>query len=200
MKKVELIRSRLNPLAVDDVDTDQIIPARFLKTIERTGLGAHLFADWRGSRFDASDASARILLAGNNFGCGSSREHAVWALCDFGFAAVIATSFADIFRANALKNGLIPVEVDAHLQRFLVDARAADPQLTVRIDVRRATLTLPDALGPSGAAGGAERSELDEVPFPLDPFARRCITEGIDELEYLRRHEPAIAAWEKSHG
>ena len=162
MKKVELIRSRCNPLLVDDVDTDQIIPARFLKTIGRAGLGAQLFADWRGGRFDAAN-DARVLLAGNNFGCGSSREHAVWALADFGFEAVIARSFADIFRNNALKNGVVPVAVE------------------VTIDVARATLFLPDG---------------EEVAFPLDPFARQCLTQGIDELEYLRRHETAIAVWE----
>jgi 3-isopropylmalate/(R)-2-methylmalate dehydratase small subunit len=180
MKKVELIRSRVNPLVVDDVDTDQIIPARFLKTIGRAGLGANLFADWRGGRFDASN-EARILLAGNNFGCGSSREHAVWALTDFGFEAVIARSFADIFRSNALKNGLVPVAVDGDVHRFLVD----NPGVEVSVDVARAMLVLPDG---------------EEVTFPLDPFARQCLTQGIDELEYLRRHETAIAVWEARNG
>ena len=184
MKKVEIIRSRLNPLLVDDVDTDQIIPARFLKTIGRAGLGAQLFADWRGSRFDAS-SDARILLAGNNFGCGSSREHAVWALCDFGFQAVIAPSFADIFKANALKNGLVPVEVQGSLHKYLVDARAANADVALHIDVRKTVLVLPDG---------------EEVPFPLDPFARRCLTEGIDELEFLRQHEAQIAEFEARHG
>jgi 3-isopropylmalate/(R)-2-methylmalate dehydratase small subunit len=180
MKKVETLKSRLNPLVVDDVDTDQIIPARFLKTTGRVGLGASLFADWRGSRFDAA-SDARVLLAGNNFGCGSSREHAVWALTDFGFEAVIARSFADIFRANALKNGLVPVAVDANVHRYLVD----NPQSEVTVDVARAVLVLPDG---------------EEVAFPLDPFARQCLVQGIDELEYLRRHETAIAVWEARHG
>jgi 3-isopropylmalate/(R)-2-methylmalate dehydratase small subunit len=184
MKKVELIESRLNPLCVDDIDTDQIIPARFLKTIGRAGLGANLFADWRGLRFDAS-SDARILLAGNNFGCGSSREHAVWALVDFGFQAVIAPSYADIFRANALKNGLVPVVVDAEVHRYLMDARSQNPSLTVRVDVARAAVVLPDG---------------EEVSFPLDPFARRCLVEGIDELEYLRRHDADIAAFEARRG
>ena len=180
MKKVETIRSRVNPLVVDDVDTDQIIPARFLKTTGRAGLGAQLFADWRGGRFDAAN-DARILLAGINFGCGSSREHAVWALTDFGFEAVIARSFADIFRANALKNGLVPVAVPADVHKHLVE----HPDVEVTVDVARAVLVLPDA---------------EEVAFPLDPFARQCLTQGIDELEYLRRHETAIAVWEARHG
>jgi 3-isopropylmalate/(R)-2-methylmalate dehydratase small subunit len=180
MKRVELIRSRCNPLLVDDVDTDQIIPARFLKTIGRAGLGAQLFADWRGARFDAT-TSERVLLAGNNFGCGSSREHAVWALADFGFEAVIARSFADIFRANALKNGLVPVAVEASVHRFLVD----NPTAEVIIDVARGLLLLPNG---------------EEVSFPLDRFARECLTHGIDELDYLRRHETAIAVWEARHG
>jgi 3-isopropylmalate/(R)-2-methylmalate dehydratase small subunit len=180
MKKVELIRSRVNPLVVDDVDTDQIIPARFLKTIGRAGLGANLFADWRGARFDATN-DARALLAGVNFGCGSSREHAVWALTDFGFEAVIARSFADIFRSNALKNGLVPVAVDADVHRFLVE----NPGVEVSVDVARAVLVMPDG---------------EEVAFPLDPFARQCLTQGIDELEYLRRHETAIAVWEARNG
>jgi 3-isopropylmalate/(R)-2-methylmalate dehydratase small subunit len=179
-KKVGLIRSRCNPLLVDDVDTDQIIPARFLKTIGRAGLGAQLFADWRGARFDGAD-DARILLAGVNFGCGSSREHAVWALSDFGFEAVIARSFADIFRANALKNGLVPVAVDEDVHRFLV----AHPHIEVTVDVARGVLVL---------AG------REEVPFPLDPFAKQCLVDGIDELEYLRRHETAIAVWEARNG
>ncbi len=180
MKKVETIRSRVNPLVVDDVDTDQIIPARFLKTTGRAGLGAQLFADWRGGRFDAAN-DARILLAGVNFGCGSSREHAVWALTDFGFAAVIARSFADIFRANALKNGLVPVAVEADVHKYLVE----HPGVEVTVDVAGAKLVLPDG---------------EEVSFPLDPFARQCLTQGIDELEYLRRHETAIAVWEARHG
>ncbi len=195
MKKVELIRARCNHLLVDDVDTDQIIPARFLKTIGRAGLGAQLFADWRGSRFDAA-GEGRILLAGGNFGCGSSREHAVWALADFGFQAVIARSFADIFRANALKNGLVPVAVPGDVHRFLIEHAHAE----VVVDVARAIVVMPSGLGPSGAAGGAERSDMIEVPFPLDEFARKCLTQGIDELEYLRQHETAIAVWEARHG
>ncbi len=182
MNPVEKIVSRVVPLVVDDIDTDQIIPARYLKTTEKKGLGAHLFADWR-ARFHP-DAAAHILLAGHNFGCGSSREHAVWALTDGGFRAVVAPSFADIFRANALKNGLVPVTVEDSLHAFLRDAVAAKPELTLAVDVRHAELTLPDG---------------ERVPFPLDPFARRCLVEGIDELAYIQKHEDLIAAFEARH-
>jgi 3-isopropylmalate/(R)-2-methylmalate dehydratase small subunit len=182
MKAVEKITSRLVTLLVDDIDTDQIIPARFLKTTEKVGLGQHLFADWR-QRF-RPDAEAHILLAGANFGCGSSREHAVWALTDGGFQAVVAPSFADIFRANALKNGLVPVSVDASLHGFLRDACAGNPEMVLTVDVRQGELTLPDG---------------ERVPFPLEPFARRCLTEGIDELAYIQKHEPLIAAFEARH-
>jgi 3-isopropylmalate/(R)-2-methylmalate dehydratase small subunit len=195
MNKVDLVRSRVIPLNADDVDTDQIIPARFLKVTERAGLGAHLFADWRyladGSPrpefvLNRPDAEgAQILLAGNNFGCGSSREHAPWALYEWGIRAVIARSFADIFRANALKNGLVPVTVDAHLHKWLKETRAVDAGLTLTVDVARSALILPDG---------------EAVSFPLDPFARRCLLDGVDELEYLRGHEAQIAAYEAKHG
>jgi 3-isopropylmalate/(R)-2-methylmalate dehydratase small subunit len=127
---------------------------------------------------------ATVLLARKNFGCGSSREHAPWALQQYGFKAVIAPSFADIFKANALKNGLVPVAVDGSLHKYLSEARAADADVSVRIDVRKAVVVLPDN---------------EEVPFPLDPFAQRCLVEGIDELEYLRRHDAQIGEWEARH-
>jgi 3-isopropylmalate/(R)-2-methylmalate dehydratase small subunit len=184
MNPVEKISSRVIPLPGDDVDTDQIIPARFLKTTEKKGLGQNLFADWRGSRF-VPEEGARILLAGHNFGCGSSREHAVWALVDAGFGAVVARSFADIFRANALKNGLVPVVVDEHLHQFLRETRAAHVDMTLTVDVRAATLILPDG---------------ETVGFALDPFAQKCLVEGIDELDYLIRQEPAVAAFEARRG
>jgi 3-isopropylmalate/(R)-2-methylmalate dehydratase small subunit len=183
-KGVEKIVSRVLPLLADDVDTDQIIPARYLKTTEKKGLGQVLFNDWRGTRFIPDD-DAHILLAGHNFGCGSSREHAVWALTDAGFQAVVARSFADIFRANAMKNGLVPVTVDEHLHKFLREARATNAGLRVTIDVRAATLILPDG---------------ETVQFPIDPFAQKCLVEGIDELDYLRRNETAIAAYEARGG
>ena len=177
---VKEIVSRVVPLLIDDVDTDQIIPARFLKTTQKAGLGAQLFNDWRGKQFKPVEG-ARILLAGQNFGCGSSREHAVWALTDAGIAAVVARSFADIFRNNALKNGLVPVVVDEKVHAYLASARADDDGLQLTIDVATAQLTLPDG---------------EVVSFPLEPFARRCLVEGIDELDYLVRHEADIAAFE----
>jgi 3-isopropylmalate/(R)-2-methylmalate dehydratase small subunit len=183
-KGVEKIVSRVLPLLADDVDTDQIIPARYLKTTEKKGLGQVLFNDWRGTRF-IPDADAHVLLAGHNFGCGSSREHAVWALTDAGIQAVVARSFADIFRANAMKNGLVPVIVDEHLHKFLREARATNAELRISIDVRAATLTLPDG---------------ETVSFPIDPFAQKCLVEGIDELDYLLRTQDAITAFEARSG
>jgi len=190
MKPVRLIRSRTVPLAVDNIDTDQIIPARFLVTTSREGLGKGLFADWR---FDAAgaprpefslnkkDASgATVLVAGRNFGCGSSREHAVWALQSCGFEAVVSTAFADIFRANALKNGLVPVQVDEATQAALFAAAGAE----IVIDVEAGTLAL-----------GATRAS-----FPLEPFARYCLLHGTDELSYLLSKDKEIAAFEAAAG
>ncbi len=191
MKPFTKLESRLVPLPIDNVDTDQIIPARFLKTISKEGLGDQLFFDWRyGAEgrprpdFILNQSRARgaeVLLAGDNFGCGSSREHAPWALTQFGFRAVISTSFADIFRQNALKNSLLPVAVprDVHAELF-----ALAPDATVAIDLASQTLTLP-----SGRA----------VEFPIDTFSKTCLLEGIDELGYILKQEPAIAAYEASH-
>jgi 3-isopropylmalate/(R)-2-methylmalate dehydratase small subunit len=184
---VRRIVSRTVHLPLEDVDTDQIIPARFLKGTSREGLGRWLFADWR---YDASGAprpefvlnrpealGARVLVAGRNFGCGSSREHAVWALRDHGFAAVVSTAFADIFFNNALKNGLVPVQVDAFTHARL----AGDAE--VAVDLEACTLTLAD--GTTAA-------------FPVPPFARYCLLNGTDELQFLLSQEPAIAAYEKA--
>ena len=180
------LRTRTVVLPADDVDTDQIVPARFLMGTGRAGLGRALFADWR---FDAQGqprpdspldgraaAGAQALVAGRNFGCGSSREHAAWALVDFGFRAVLAPSFADIFRANALKNGLLPVAVTPEAHARL---RAA-PQ-TVEIDLAACRLALSD-----GSAWS----------FEIDPFARRCLLDGVDELGFLLAREAEIAAFE----
>jgi 3-isopropylmalate/(R)-2-methylmalate dehydratase small subunit len=162
----------------ENVDTDQIIPARFLTTTSRDGLGPHAFQDWRyladGSPnpdfplSQPSAAGARVLVAGHNFGCGSSREHAVWALMGAGFRAVVSSTFADIFRGNALGNGLLPIQVDAALLASLISHARPDQRLGV--DLERGTLTLPE--------GGS-------VPFAVPPFARHCLLHGIDELQFL---------------
>ena len=194
MEPVTTLTSRAALLLLDDVDTDQIIPARFLTTTARTGLGAALFADWR---FDAAgtprpefalnqpeSAAARILVAGRNFGCGSSREHAPWALVDYGFKAVIATSFADIFRGNALKNGLLPIEISEADHGTLVAQLRRDKERPLVIDLASQTVKLPD--------GGSST-------FPIDPFAKRCLLDGVDQLGFLLSGEAEIAAYERTH-
>ncbi|MBZ5728958.1 MAG: 3-isopropylmalate dehydratase small subunit [Acidobacteriia bacterium] len=191
MKPFRNFESRLAPLAVNNVDTDQIIPARFLKTVSKQGLDQQLFHDWR---YDAEGrpkadfilnqpraAGAQVLLAGDNFGCGSSREHAPWALVQFGFRAVISTSFADIFKQNALKNSLLPIVVPPDVHAELFAAVAADAGATVKIDLANQILTTP---------GGRQ------VEFPVDSFAKHCLVEGVDELGYIQRHEGDIAAFE----
>ena len=190
MEPVNQIRSKTVVLAIDDIDTDQIIPARFLTTTAKTGLGKNLFTDWRyhsdGSlRKDfilnaPQSAGAAVLVAGNNFGCGSSREHAPWALLDFGIRAVISTEIADIFRNNSLKNGLVPVIVGKEDHRWLVEHPGAE----VTIDLETTTLALPDGR---------------RVQFPIDRFARYCLMHGIDQLGFLLEHETAIAKFEQRH-
>jgi 3-isopropylmalate/(R)-2-methylmalate dehydratase small subunit len=189
MEPFRVLTGRTVVLPMDDVDTDQIIPARFLKGTTRSGLGRGLFADRRyaadGSpRPDfalnrAEAAGAPILVTGRNFGCGSSREHAVWALADQGFRAVIGPSFADIFRGNALKNGLLPVAIPADVHARL----AASSGATVTIDLEKQEVALPD---------GAR------VAFAVDPFARHCLLHGIDELDFLLGQEEAINAYEST--
>ncbi len=191
MQPVTTVRSRTVVLPATNIDTDQIIPARFLTTTTRTGLGRQLFADWR----YAPDGSARaefalnrpeaagctILVAGHNFGCGSSREHAPWALLDYGIRAVVSTEIADIFRSNALKNGLLPVVVDEATSRWLIEHPGAD----VTIDVETTTLSLPTG---------------ERATFPLEPFARYCLLNGVDELGFLLARMPQIEAYERAHG
>ena len=184
------LSSRTVILPAANIDTDQIIPARFLTTTTRTGLGTQLFADWRYDSGGAPRADftlnrpeargCQILVAGHNFGCGSSREHAPWALVDFGFRAVVSTGIADIFTSNALKNGLLPVVVDETTSAWLL----ANPGAQIVIDVAARTLTLP-----SGAT----------ARFPLEPFAQQCLLEGVDELGYLLAREQEIAAYETRH-
>jgi 3-isopropylmalate/(R)-2-methylmalate dehydratase small subunit len=184
MEKFTAFESKLVPLPIDNIDTDQIIPARFLKTISKEGLGDQLFYDWRlNPEFILNTPEAKasqILLAGDNFGCGSSREHAPWALTQYGFRAVVSTSFADIFKQNSLKNSLLPIVVprDVHAELF------ANPDAAVKVDLATQTITLP-----SGRA----------VEFPVDPFAKHCLLEGIDELGYILQQDPAIVAFESDH-
>jgi 3-isopropylmalate/(R)-2-methylmalate dehydratase small subunit len=188
MEPITAIRSRTVVLPFDDVDTDQIIPARFLTTTTKVGLGKNLFSDWRyeGDGQERADfvlnkpenRGAAILVGGRNFGCGSSREHAPWALVDFGIRAVVSTSIADIFRNNALKNGLVPVLVDADVHAWLL----ANPGVEVALDLGSATLALPDGR---------------KIEFPIDGFARYCLMNGIDQLGFLMEHEAAIAAYEQ---
>lgn len=191
MEKFTRFTSCLAPLPIDNIDTDQIIPARFLKTTSKAGLGDQLFYDWR---YDADGKpnpefilnkpegrAAQVLLAGDNFGCGSSREHAPWALTQYGFRAVISTSFADIFRGNALKNSLLPIVVPRDVHTALFDAVRNDSAATVNVDLAQQALTLPDG---------------SRVTFPIDEFSKYCLLEGVDELGYILQQEPAIAAYE----
>jgi 3-isopropylmalate/(R)-2-methylmalate dehydratase small subunit len=191
MQPILTIESRTVVLPSTNIDTDQIIPARFLTTTTREGLGRQAFADWR---YDSAGepnpdfvlnrpeaAHCAVLVAGRNFGCGSSREHAPWALLDYGFRAVISTEIADIFRNNSLKNGLVPVVVDDTTHEWLL----TNPGAVVRIDVQTGTLTLP-----TGAS----------ATFPIEAFARYCLLHGTDELGFLLQQAPLIESYERKHG
>jgi len=177
----ETLESKIVVLPIDNIDTDQIIPARFLKAISKDGLGEGLFLDWRRQpEFPLNqpeNKGAKILVTGDNFGCGRSREHAPWALTQYGFRAVLSTSFADIFNGNALKNGLLPIVVPADVHAELLKS----PGMVVKVDLAAQTLTL--------ATGRA-------VQFPIDPFAKECLLEGVDELGYMLQQDAAIAAFE----
>ena len=187
MDAIAQLSSRTVVLPMVDIDTDQIIPARFLTTTSKDGLGRHLFAYWRFNA-DGSDnpdfvlntpgsTGCQVLVAGNNFGCGSSREHAPWALLDYGIRAIISTAIADIFRSNSLKNGLLPIVVDEETHAWLIE----NPGAEVVIDVAASTLTLPDGR---------------TVSYPIDSFARHCLLEGIDQLGYLQQHDEQIRNFE----
>jgi 3-isopropylmalate/(R)-2-methylmalate dehydratase small subunit len=191
MQPIRTIQSRTVVLASTNIDTDQIIPARFLTTTTKEGLGKQAFADWR---YDSAGApipdfvlnkpesqGCAVLVGGRNFGCGSSREHAPWALLDYGFRAVISTEIADIFRSNSLKNGLLPVVVDEATHQWLV----ANPGANVRVDLESNTLSLPNGVA---------------VTFAVEGFARYCLLNGTDELGFLLQQADAIARYEHSHG
>jgi 3-isopropylmalate/(R)-2-methylmalate dehydratase small subunit len=190
MAQFTTLTARMMPLPVNNVDTDQIIPARFLKATDKNGMGDHLFADWRYNPDGSPKAGfvlnqpryqgAQVLLTGDNFGCGSSREHAPWALLGYGFRAVISTSFADIFRNNAIKNGLLPIVVDSQTHKRLFDIVAESPRAEVSVDLAAQTLSFP---------GG-------KAAFPVDNFAKSCLLNGLDELGYLMGFEKEIAAHE----
>jgi 3-isopropylmalate/(R)-2-methylmalate dehydratase small subunit len=192
MNPLKTLSARVVALPNQNIDTDQITPARFLKVTDKAGMDKNLFADWR---YDSNGKprpdfvlnqpeaqGAQILLAGDNFGCGSSREHAVWALTAYGFRVVISTSFADIFRNNSLKNGLLPIVVDKETHADLFDLVQEIPNVELKIDVAAQTMTLPD-----GRA----------VSFALEPFAKTCLLQGVDELGYLIAREDVIARYEE---
>jgi len=195
MAQFTSLTSRVVVMPVNDVDTDQIIPARFLKATDKKGMGDHLFADWRYTA-DGSpkpdfvlnkpeSQGCQILLAGDNFGCGSSREHAPWALTGFGFHAVISTSFADIFRSNSLKNGLLPIVVDAKTHQDLFEMLEEIPAAELSVDLASQTVSLPDGR---------------KVTFPIDGFAKTCLLNGVDELGYILGFEKQISAFEERGG
>lgn len=191
MEKFKILTGRLAPLPIDNIDTDQIIPARFLKTISKAGLGDNLFSDWRYLPDGSPNPefllnkpeghAATILLAGDNFGCGSSREHAPWALVQYGFRAVISTSFADIFKGNAVKNSLLPIVVAPEVSKTLFKAVEVNPSVTVTVDLETQKIVLPDG---------------SSVIFPVDEFARQCMLQGVDELGYILSLSGEIAAFE----
>lgn len=194
MEPITAFTGRVVALPNENVDTDQVIPARFLKITDKQALGQYLFNDWR---YDAQGnprpefvlnqpeaKGAEILLAGNNFGCGSSREHAPWALRGFGFRAVISTSFADIFKNNSLMNGLLPIVVDEATHRDLFDLVAEIPNVELTVDLATQSIALP---------GGRA------VPFPIDSFSKFCLLNGVDEMGYLLKQDDVISSYEKAH-
>jgi 3-isopropylmalate/(R)-2-methylmalate dehydratase small subunit len=193
MAQFNSFTSRVIPLPANDIDTDQIIPAQFLKVTDKNGLADALFYNWRYNP-DGSpkadfilnrpeSAGAQILLTGDNFGCGSSREHAPWALRGYGFRAIISTSFADIFRNNSLKNGLLPILVDGKTHRMLFDLVEETPDVVFTVELASQTLSFPNG----------------SVGFPIDPFNKTCLLNGVDELGYILGFEKEIAAFEAGH-
>jgi 3-isopropylmalate/(R)-2-methylmalate dehydratase small subunit len=194
MEPITTFTAKIVALPSENIDTDQIIPARFLKTTNKAGLGESLFADWR---YDADGnpnpdfvlnrpdvQGAQVLIAGNNFGCGSSREHAPWALQGYGLKAVVSTYFADIFKNNALKNGLLPITVDEETYHQLVSLFEEEPGTTVTIDLSGQRLVLPDGR---------------KVEFPIDGFSKHCLLNGVDQMGFLMQQEEDIVAYETAH-
>lgn len=194
MEPIRTFTGKAVALPINDTDTDQIIPARYLKVTDKAGLGQALFSDWRYNADGSPKADfilnqpqhqgATVLIGGHNFGCGSSREHAPWALMGAGFKAVISTYFADIFRNNSLKNGLLPIIVDEETHRQLISLAEEDPETQVTIDLATQTVTLPD-----GRA----------VTFPIDGFSKHCLLNGVDQLGYLLSLEAETAEYEAAH-
>ena len=188
------INSTSIPLPIDNVDTDQIIPAQFLKQVDKIGYGKHLFNSWRYlpdgnpnpdfilNKQERSDA--QILIAGNNFGCGSSREHAAWAIADYGIQAVISTQFADIFKGNAYNNGILPIQLSKQSVDAIMQQSLDKPDLSIQIDLESQTVTV-DEIG------------IKEI-FEIHPFKKQCLMEGVDETEYLIKLRPEIEAFEKN--
>lgn len=194
MEKFDILTSRVVPLSAEDVDTDQIIPARFLKSTSREGFGENLFRDWRfdeegnpKSNFVLNNPvfEGSILVAGKNFGCGSSREHAAWALADYGFLAVVSSYFADIFKGNALNNGLLPVEVSPGFLDKLFDAVHESPQTIVKIDLPEQQILI-------------EGTSLQEH-FDINPYKKMCLLKGYDDIDFLLTKTEQIAEFEKTH-
>jgi 3-isopropylmalate/(R)-2-methylmalate dehydratase small subunit len=194
MNPITTFSAQIVALPIENVDTDQIIPARYLKVTDKAGLGEALFADWRYAADGTPNPDfvlnrpdvqgAQVLVAGHNFGCGSSREHAPWALTGYGFKAVISTEIADIFRNNALKNNLLPIIVDRETYYLLVSLFEEDPDTEVTIDLASQTVTLP---------GG------QQVHFPIEPFAKYCLLNGVDQMGFLLNEDQVISTYEAAH-
>ena len=194
MQAFNTVTSRFVAIPVNDIDTDQIMPARFLKVTDKKGLGDNVFFDWRYNSDGSPKADfilnqskakgVQILVAGDNFGCGSSREHAPWGLTGFGFRAIISTSFADIFRNNSLKNGLLPIAVDEDVLQKLFDLAQTGSDAELFVDLASQTLTLPDG---------------SRVKFDIDPFSKTCLLQGVDQLGYLQKFGDKVVEYEKSH-
>ncbi len=193
MKKFEKLTSSIVPLAIENIDTDQIIPARFLKATTREGFGENLFRDWRFNSDNQPKTDfvlnnpvykGRILVAGKNFGCGSSREHAAWAIQDYGFDVVISSFFADIFKGNALNNGLLPIQVSEAFLAEIFTAISKDAQTTLEVDLEQQTLTIV--------------SENLQTHFEINPYKKSCLLNGYDDIDYIRSHQHLIEQYEQT--